>query len=446
MRKIPVRKYLALTFIPVLILAGCGGGGGYGGGTVTPPPPPPSQVIAAIGKPNVEPITVDQGPQALLAAGKSAVNEVFVTVQVCIPGMNGASNCRTVDHVQVDSGSAGLRILSTALTGLVLPPATDGVNPLAECLPFADGSAWGSVATADLTLPVSTETASSVRLQIVGDPAYEQGNDRPSSCTGVVEDTVPEFGANGILGVGTFTDDCGFGCTPGSQLTPPPWYFGCPTPATCTAEFVTDSLQIQNPVTQFAPDSAGVLDNTGVIVELPAVGVNGAATVAGSLVFGIGTQANNKLNLVSGISVFPADVSNGDTITVVYSGGTKFPDSYLDSGSNGIFFQDSTIKACGANQMGFYCPGAGSVLSFNATVEGFSGTPTKAITFSVGDAATLFNTNSTYAAFSNLAGTTFGSTAASTVDLGLPFFYGQNVYTAIDGVNADGMTGPYFAF
>jgi hypothetical protein len=29
---------------------------------------------------------------------------------------------------------------------------------------------------------------------------------------------------------------------------------------------------------------------------------------------------------------------------------------------------------------------------------------------------------------------------------GLPFFYGRNVYTAIEGRNAGGTVGPFFAF
>ena len=41
--------------------------------------------------------------------------------------------------------------------------------------------------------------------------------------------------------------------------------------------------------------------------------------------------------------------------------------------------------------------------------------------------------------------TNFNSPASS-FDLGLPFFYGRNVYTAIEGRSAGGATGPYFAF
>jgi len=31
-------------------------------------------------------------------------------------------------------------------------------------------------------------------------------------------------------------------------------------------------------------------------------------------------------------------------------------------------------------------------------------------------------------------------------DLGLPFFYGRNVYTAIENLSAGGVAGPYFAY
>jgi hypothetical protein len=158
-------------------------------------------------------------------------------------------------------------------------------------------------------------------------------------------------------------------------------------------------------------------------------------------VFGIGTQANNKLGLVSGITVLTADINNGDTITVADSSGTQYPDSYLESGSNGIFFP-SSITLCGANAMNFYCPA--STMSFTDKLTG-SNAATTSVTFSVADAQTLFA--SPYAAFSNLAGTTGSITnASSTVDFGLSFFYGHNVYTAIDNAMADTTMGPYFAF
>jgi len=141
-----VRKFVALALIQLGFLAACGGGG-YGGGGGTPPPPPPTQMIAAPGPPNVETLTVDAGPPASTFL---AVNTAFVSVKVCVPG---TSTCKTIDHIEVDTGSTGLRIMSSVLTSapaITLPAETDGTNPLAECLQFADGTSWGSLATADM--------------------------------------------------------------------------------------------------------------------------------------------------------------------------------------------------------------------------------------------------------------------------------------------------------
>ena len=67
--------------------------------------------------------------------------------------------------------------------------------------------------------------------------------------------------------------------------------------------------------------------------------------------------------------------------------------------------------------------------------------------FSVADANTLFSETSgcpttvpCYVAFSNLGGTNSDS---SSLDLGLPFFYGHNIFT---GFENPGVTAPYFAY
>ena len=88
----------------------------------------------------------------------------FVTV--CVPG---TGNCQVIDHVQIDTGSVGLRILSSVLT-LPLPRQSDANgNPLLECAQFADGFSWGPVATADMQ--IAGEKASSLPVQVIGDPA-----------------------------------------------------------------------------------------------------------------------------------------------------------------------------------------------------------------------------------------------------------------------------------
>jgi Protein of unknown function (DUF3443) len=413
-----VRKSVALALIQLGFLAACGGGGGYGGGGGTPPPPP-MQVIAPPGPPNVETVTVDSGP-----AGVNAVNTAYVSVTICVPG---TSTCKTIDHIEVDTGSIGLRIMSSVLAAapaITLPAETDGTNPLAECLQFADGTSWGSLAIADMQLPVSGETAANVHVQVIGDPAYATV---PTDCTGTPENTVAMFGANGILGVGPFIQDCGSACV--AAVMPLTVYYSCPSPSTCAAANEGLTLQVQNPATLFGTDS------NGVIIELPAVGSAGATTTSGSLVFGIGTRTNNGLGTAT---VLPEDPISG-FITGTYKG-TAYIDGYLDSGSNGNYFTDSslTTPACtGSNAGVFYCPT--SMMSETASLKGTTAT-TLTANFSVGDADTI---PAGYAVFAGLGGP---NSDLQGFDLGLPFFYGVNVFTAIENANTPGGIGPYFAY
>src|SRR5512140_2767625 len=99
------------------LLVGCGGGGGGGGssaslpsGSLTGVTPATSQAVSPAR--NVLPISVNSGPA-------NTVNLAFTSVTICAPG--SSSNCRVVDGIMVDTGSSGLRILSSALAGLSLP-------------------------------------------------------------------------------------------------------------------------------------------------------------------------------------------------------------------------------------------------------------------------------------------------------------------------------------
>jgi hypothetical protein len=195
-----------------------------------------------------------------------------------------------------------------------------------------------------------------------------------------------------------------------------------------------------NPVHGLAANSSGVTDNNGIIIELPAVGATGAATVTGTLVFGIGTETNNALSATA--TILTTDSYYG-YVSVNFIG-TNFPDSYLDSGSNAYYFNDSSITACGSSSVapGFFCPA--STASLSATITGNNGAQSSQ-NFSVANAVNLFTNYNSYAAFNNLAGSA-GTDGAQSFAFGLPFFYGHNVYTAMENMNAGGTNGPYFAF
>ena len=61
------------------------------------------------------------------------------------------------------------------------------------------------------------------------------------------------------------------------------------------------------------------------------------------------------------------------------------------------------------------------------------------VDFTIENADTLFNTNNT--AFSTLGGPNPGA-----FDWGLAFFFGRNIFTAIDQMSTPAGTGPYFAY
>lgn len=415
-------KLPALVLIPVM-LAGCGGGGGSSTVSTTPPSgggTGTTATIATAGPPNVEPLVIDSGPAGL---PEPTANVAYVTITVCVPG--STTQCQSVDHVEIDTGSVGLRLLASALTSVTLPGEGDGAgNLLGECLEFADNTtAWGEVVQADVQLPVSGETTASttgppLNVQLIG--AAATGATPPAGCTGTAQDTVDDFGANGVLGVGPFGTDCNDGpCSPGNTAG----YYSCPTSgAICTAFTASEAQQLQNPVTLFAKD------NNGSIVELPAIAAAGATDPSGGvIVFGIGTESNNAIGSATELT---ADLDTG-VISATYNGAT-YPTSYLDSGSNANFVNGSGAATCTDNP--FLCPTA--TLSESATLTGTNTSATAS--FTIANADSLFSGSATLTAFNDLGAAGFD---AQSLDLGLPFFFGQNVYLGIETETA----APFFA-
>ncbi|MFM0319038.1 DUF3443 domain-containing protein [Paraburkholderia nemoris] len=406
-----------------LLVSACGGGGGGGGSgsssssgttslsagpTVTNTSPSP-QVVAA----NAVRVTVDSGVS-------NVPNMPFVSITICAPG---TSQCQTIDHVLVDTGSWGVRVFASQLpASMALPQQKDASGHLvAECMQFFDGYTWGSVKLADLQ--IAGEKAASLPIQVI-DPNYASV---PSDCAsvGASRNTPGTLQANGILGIGVFKHDCGANCV---QQAVAGTYYGC-SGTTCTSIPLAEALQVANPIPYFATD------NNGSMLSLPTVS-GGAPSVSGQLVFGIGTQTNNALGSAQVIGV---SASNGTFTTV--QNGTTYSSSILDSGSTGLFFQTSALPTCASPNSAYYCPV--STQSLSAMIQGVNGT-TSAVNFSVGNATTISQTYSGDSALPLLAGPAF--VTSSIFDWGLPFFYGRNVYAAVEQQSTPGGTGPYVAY
>lgn len=427
----PVRRIFLLAFIQLVMLAGCGGG------TSDLSASSSSSSSSSPTGSNVVSMTVDTGP----TGGTGNFNVPYVNVTLCAPG--STTNCQTIDHVEVDTASYGVRIISSVLNSTLLNALTQETasnTPLVECTVFGDGYSWGSMRIADVE--IGGEKAASQPVQVIGD--QDSLNNVPSVCssTGPQEDTVAEFGANGIIGVGPFVQDCGSVCVDTNTYAQYGFYWTCPANATgsnaCQQTPVALNQQAANPVYSFTTD------NNGVILELPSIADSGAINPTGSLVFGIGTQSNNGLGSATVLTT-----NDSGFISVAFNGST-FSEGFIDSGSNLFFFTDtnngtptgvSNIATCTIDNQSFFCPS--SELSLSATNEGQNNV-TSIVSFNVANANTQFsNDNGNYTAFDNVAAP---NATADEFDFGLPFFYGRNVYTAIAGMNTPGGQGPYFAY
>ena len=433
----PAVRAFASALATALVLAACGGGGGGSTttaatstattaattttGTVTSTSTNTSTgtTTTPVGT-NVIPLVVDSGPAAV--TGRIA-NVPYATVTLCPPG--STANCQTIDHVLVDTGSTGLRVFASALRNTQLFPqlTTAAGLPYAECGTFVGGYTWGSLRSADLTL--GGLTASALPIQLIADPAYPTV---PASCsgTGTSQNSVDLLGANGVLGIGVFTQDCGSACASTALAAA---YYAC-TGTSCVPSTVPLAQQLTQPISRLPSD------NNGSMIQFPAVASGGQATLTGSLVAGIGTRANNAV----GTAVAYAVSNSTGYLNTTYNGRT-YSRTAFDSGSNFYFFTDASITACASASTTsyFYCPA--TVQTLTALVTGTNGAATN-VNFRIANATNQF------ASSGNAAIPDVGASIGSTTGFlwGLPFFFGRSVFTAVQGQATPIGTGPYVGF
>ena len=419
------RCFALVLTVSLLMLPGCGSDASSSSGSTpgsgsTPSSSSLRSPYTAITGPNVQPMTVNSD----FAYGY--INDLLTSVTICVPGTTA---CQTILNILVDTGSSGLRLIGSQLS-LALPAVTSGNAPLGECFEFVDSYVWGSVVTADVEL--ADEQAAAVPIQLIGNPGFAAPPFLCSSSGLPETDTVESFGANGVLGIGLFAYDCSPACTAQSAAVPA-IYFNCPSAsASCTPTSVPLANQVQNLVWRFPQD------NNGVIISLPPLDASGAASITGTLVFGIGTAGNNGLGSAQ---VYTTD-ARGDFMTIY--NGKSYPGSYLDTGSSVLFILDSLtlgIPTCAADTAagGEYCPA--STVSYTATTLGFNGA-SGMVSFSIANANTLASSNNW--AF-NDAAAPFTSRPEAFA-WGLPFFFGRNVFIAIEGQSTPGGGVPYWAY
>jgi hypothetical protein len=442
-----VRTVLVLALLTALgIAVGCGGSNSST--TTTSSSGSSGSSSSSSSTSNTLTLSVNGGAEA--AGGSIYQNAAFASATICAPG--STTNCVTIDNLLVDTGSTGLRVFDSEVSSLDLPAVNASNGSAAyDCASFVDNDyLWGTVSHADVTL--GGEKASNLPIQVIS----SSNSGAPSSCSngGESTDSVSSLGANGILGVGLEPTDCyveGIDyCSSTTNLVSGA-YYTCSTSGTgasCAPAAIAQANQVTNPVVLFPTD------NNGVILELPSATMN-EASITGSLIFGIGTESNNALP--SSASVFT--LSCDDFFTTVFGGQTygvtnpttcAGPGSFIDSGSNGFYFPNATnIPTCPSssplgNLSSYYCPA--STESLSATMEGANGM-SHPVSFSVANAEDIFSSATTDAdaVVPQVAGT---NPSGYGFDWGLPFFYGVNVYNAIDGqsVPSGAPAAPWWAY
>ena len=395
--------------ISLLMLAGCT----KSAPPPIKPPPPAGANLPVVSGINIMSLTVNGAN----CSANSYVNKPCVSVKIC--SVDG-QQCQTVNDILLDTGSFGLRIFSSVIT-VPLSPITSGDSILAECVQFGDGSSdWGSIDMAKVTL--ANEDAIEIPIQVINSSV----GTRPSQCSS--SDGSPSAaGFNGILGVGFYPYDCGTannGCISDAANN---FYYSC-TGSSCVGTTVSLENQVKNPIPFLNQD------NNGVILSLPAVASGGAAFANGYLILGIGTQSNNQP--VAGLTAFTANTDYGE-FTTEYNGQSY--DSFIDSGSNAIYFDDSSIADCSrysAQMSDFYCPS--SALALSATTIGINNSQA-IIPLSVQNVESLLQGGGS--SFNNITGKGNGL-----FDWGLPFYLGRNVYQGIYGKSSSLGSDNYWAY
>ena len=373
---------------------------------------------------NTVALTVDSGPST--ATGQ--INHAYVTIKVCA---SGQTQCASIDHVLVDTGSSGLRLVRSVLAtgGVTLSGETDSQGQaIEECMTFGGGQTWGPVALADVT--VAGEVAAKLPVQIMDDT--NAGAPAPATCgaNGTLMNDVSGFGANGVFGVGVFAQDCGSACV--SPATPLAFYYGCTSAGACTAENIALGSQVTNPVALLTTD------NNGIIVSLPNLqNANGDTTLTGELIFGIATQADNALPTTA-LTVLGAD-ANGD-FTATYNGGTTALPALIDSGTDSYSFDDPTIAVCASGAyVGYYCPAVAPQSLFAVNTGAGTYNTSNTVDFAIADPNSFV---AGAAAFTDLG----GGGGSTSFTWGMPFFYGRKVYFGIEQRVSGTYTGPFYAY
>jgi hypothetical protein len=350
-------------------------------------------------------VTAPTAIPVLVGGPDGNLNSPNIPVTICVPG---TSECTTLQHVVIDTGSVGLRVFGPALRGLSLPmQALPDGGTLAECIEWTP-SYWGPMSRADVAL--GSRTVQNVSIQVVD---AEFGH-LPTTCPTPVDHWAHDY--DGILGLHPAVDDCS-----DSACAWPP-YYDC-NATICAPAPPPKGLQLMN--------VTALIDN-GVTLRMPAVPVDGASSVSGTLILGVGTNPENTPS--PSVRVVPTDSHANFPVSVdgsTYKGG-------FDTGSSFFVVRpEPGLPVCSDNPE-FLCPSTPQQVDVDFLRPDGGALGSVALPIANWDQLPSGNL-----VFDNV-----GWQGAPTADLliGMPFFYGRTVYVGFSGQQSTLGPGPAIGF
>lgn len=353
--------------------------------------------------PNQVPISIGSGMNG------DGINTMYISLTVCTN--NSGTNCQTVDHIILDTGSFGVKINKSALPEsfvLSLPRVTTNAgNEVYACNTFGSGYVFADEHYAVLNL-AGTMTSNVILQVIENSPTAEI----PDSCVAKGPfDDFANFGANGIIGVNPAIT------LSNSSLLLYKNINGI-------YEQLTNNEESNLPILNQNPLPSLTTNNNGFVVSIPPVPQNTNTNVNGTLILGINTETNNKITSQTNLVVASeSDLSVVCNSACFYSK-INNPESTIpavfDSGTNGWVFMSNTLPQCDYG----YCPASPTVWTSSVYSYDFAANESYTISATI-TADEVVDGQSV--SFAVMPGWGYYNYNNQTL-YGSPFFLGKNVY------------------
>lgn len=343
----------------------------------------------------------------------NGTNVPYITIKICKPGVVPVNTeyCQVIDHVMIDTGSFGLKINQSALSGdftSSLPTLNDiNNNPVYTCAQYGSGYMFGSDNYADIY--ISGEKARNMPIQIINDG--NQSN-LPIQCTSTGKfNNLANYGAKAILGINpsVYLSNDSF-----DNFT----FINNQYQQIMGSSDIIESINV-NPIVGFG------VDNNGIIFNLPTVTSNQNVNIYGEIIFGLDTKINNLVNANEVISAAQGGQFYAQNISPTAGESTE---AIIDTGTNGFMFAADLAVCHGTN---IYCPS--STTDWVTKVFGVNGLTQSNITQQISNSVS----RNQIAPFMGLI-----RPNSQGIIYGMPFLFSKTVFMSFESTQTALGTGP----